>query len=85
MDRAIADRAVRALAALNACRDAEIPPTPAQLTQPKEEKAEMPAACGSPICAGCYGVEPGKQIHPPRAGQDYLNWLARWESRGKVQ
>ena len=24
------------------------------------------APCGSPTCAGCYEVEPGKYIHPPR-------------------
>jgi len=37
------------------------------------------AACGSPHCAGCYQVEPGRLIHPPKSSANWLSWLARWE------
>lgn len=43
------------------------------------------AACGSPHCAGCYGVGDGKRIHPPRIGERYLKWLERWQPKGKPQ
>ena len=43
------------------------------------------AACGSPYCAGCYDVGDGKKIHPPRCGEKYLEWLKRWEPRGRSQ
>jgi len=33
------------------------------------------AACGSPGCAGCYEVEPGVRIHPPKCGEAYRKWL----------
>ena len=34
--------------------------------------AEMSALCGSPHCAGCYEVEPGVRIHPPKSGKDWV-------------
>jgi hypothetical protein len=43
------------------------------------------AACGSPHCAGCYGVGDGKRIHPPRCGEKYRKWLERWQPKGKPQ
>jgi len=42
-------------------------------------------ACGSPHCAGCYEVEPGVRIHPPKCGEAYGKWLDRWQPRGKRQ
>jgi hypothetical protein len=48
---------------------------------------QRPAPCGSAPCGGCYVVdaETGAKIHPPRAGQSYLDWFARWNGSGKVQ
>ena len=43
------------------------------------------APCGSPRCAGCYEVEPGVRIHPPKCGEEYRAWLIRWGPRGRVQ
>ena len=43
------------------------------------------AECGSPACNGCYEVEDGVRIHPPRTGQKYLEWLQQWEPTGKEQ
>ena len=43
------------------------------------------AACGSPHCAGCYDVGDGRKIHPPKCGEEYRNWLLRWEAKGRVQ
>ena len=43
------------------------------------------AACSSPHCAGCYEVEHGVRIHPPKCGEDYRAWLERWEAKGRVQ
>ncbi len=43
------------------------------------------ALCGSPTCAGCYEVEPGRRIHPPKASRDWLDWLERWQPKGKPQ
>jgi len=41
--------------------------------------------CGSASCAGCYDVGDGRKVHPPKCGEDYRVWLARWEAKGKVQ
>ncbi len=41
--------------------------------------------CGSPQCAGCYEVEPGVRIHPPKCSDDYRVWLERWEAKGNPQ
>ncbi len=43
------------------------------------------AACGSLHCAGCYDVGDGRRIHPPKCGQDYLDWFAKWEGKGRAQ
>lgn len=43
------------------------------------------APCGSPHCAGCYDVDDGRKIHPPKCGEDYQKWLERWKPRGKPQ
>jgi hypothetical protein len=52
---------------------------------PGANKPEELAPCGSPYCAGCYEVEPGVRIHPPRCGEDYGKWLKNWPPQGKVQ
>ena len=41
--------------------------------------------CGSPRCAGCYEVGNGRRVHPPKSGQDFLDWLLKWEAKGRVQ
>jgi hypothetical protein len=53
---------------------------PEVLAPPAAITAAVPslAACGQPYCAGCYEVEPGRHIHPPKTSQEWLNWLARW-------
>ena len=51
----------------------------------KSRLSSAPVACGSPGCAGCYEVEPGLRIHPPKSGEDYRAWLERWEVKGSVQ
>lgn len=43
------------------------------------------ALCRSPHCAGCYEVEPGVRIHPPKCSENYRAWLERWEAKGRVQ
>lgn len=91
MDRAIVERAVRALAAVNSARDSNIH----FLVVPGHEQAEVnppdahppakQAACESPHCAGCYEVANGVSIHPPKCGEDYRSWLERWEAQGRPQ
>jgi len=89
MDRAIVERAVRALAALNTGRDFDPRTTPAPghapSTQTEDPKCGEIATWGSPHCAGCYEVSPGVRIHPPKCGKEYRAWLERWEAKGKVQ
>jgi hypothetical protein len=43
------------------------------------------ASCGLPHCAGCYQVDPGVRIHPPKSGEDWKEWLLKWEPKGRVQ
>jgi hypothetical protein len=44
-----------------------------QPEEPEKDFERMPSSpCGSPLCAGCYGVGDGKRIHPPKCGEDYL-------------
>lgn len=50
-----------------------------------QECHEPLALCGDLYCAGCYDVGDGRKIHPPRAGKDYLAWVAKWDGRGRVQ
>jgi len=60
-----------------------------QLTRKADPRMQHPevllAACGSPACAGCYDVGDRKRIHPPKCGHEYLDWLKRWEARGRTQ
>jgi hypothetical protein len=78
MDRAIVERAVDALAALNTNkrREAEAQPTtePKRSVKlnPKSLQPENRTACGSPHCAGCYTVPGGTRIHPPKTGKDWV-------------
>jgi hypothetical protein len=46
---------------------------------------EKVAHCGSPHCSGCYAVEDGKKLHPPKCGEKYRAWLVQWEAKGRVQ
>jgi len=72
------ERAVQALAALNT---AKRPEAKAQsMTEPLRElkisseqrQFENLAACESPNCAGCYEIEPGIRIHPPKSWKDWV-------------
>jgi len=40
-------------------------------------------------CAGCYslGVYGGQErfIHPPKLSQDWLDWLEKWQPKGRTQ
>ncbi len=47
-------------------------------------RARKSQGCGSENCAGCYSVPGGARIHPPKAAQDYLDWLVKWEAKGRV-
>jgi hypothetical protein len=89
MNKAIAERAVRALAELNTGRgtEARYAPAPvhAPVTQVEEPRGGEFASCGSPHCVGCYEVTPDTWIHPPKCGEDYRAWLERWEAKGRPQ
>jgi hypothetical protein len=98
MDKAIVERALRALAEIGAARSAvpEMPDkmpelaNPAPATQHKvadkpEAQSNSLAPCGSPDCAGCYDVGDGRRIHPPKCGEEYRVLLDAWETRGRVQ
>ena len=45
----------------------------------RQRQEQTLAPCGSPDCAGCYEVESGRRIHPPKPSQEWLDWLARWQ------
>lgn len=47
--------------------------------------ANRTALCGWADCAGCYDIGDGRRIHPPKCGEDYLQWLERWDAKGKLQ
>ncbi len=51
----------------------------------RERHQQSLAPCGSPHCAGCYEIRPGRRIHPPKASHDWLAWLERWQANGPVQ
>ncbi len=51
----------------------------------RERPNQSLAPCGSPRCAGCYEVEPGRRIHPPKASRDWLTWLEQWQPKGPSQ
>jgi len=72
----------KALAALRAISK----PDPSQASEEDLPRPlEAPAPCGSPHCAGCYEVEPRVWMHPPKASQEWLEWLAHWQPREKDQ
>lgn len=48
-------------------------------------QSEQSALCGSPCCSGCYEIEPGMRIHPPKSGEDWKQWLLKWEPKGRMQ
>jgi hypothetical protein len=52
---------------------------------PSSHKPDAVAACGSLRCAGCYEVETGVRIHPPKSSEEWRHWLVKWEPKGKVQ
>jgi hypothetical protein len=51
----------------------------------KSQKLDGIAVCGSVHCAGCYEVEPGVWIHPPKSSEEWKEWLLKWEQKGRVQ
>ncbi len=51
----------------------------------RERQGRSLAPCGSPRCAGCYEVELGRRIHPSKASREWLDWLKRWEPKGRAQ
>jgi hypothetical protein len=82
MDKAVIERALRALAEIGAARPS-VSELPREMPEPT---SPAPAAlCGSPDCAGCYDVADGKKIHPPKCGDDYRAWLERWKAKGRPQ
>ena len=98
MDKAIVERALRALAEIGAAGPAmpELPRETPELANPvpatQDKVADKPEAqfnssarCGSSDCAGCYDVGDGRRIHPPKCGEKYRAWFERWEARGRVQ
>lgn len=91
MDKAIVERAVQALAAMNGPRREEADPFPLResttqsVSRPEVKGLQETATCGSPNCAGCYEVGDERKIHPPKIGKDYQKWLERWKARGSVQ
>jgi hypothetical protein len=48
-------------------------------------QTENKVACGSPHCPGCYEVQPGVRIHPPKSGEGWEVWLLKWEPKGRMQ
>lgn len=51
----------------------------------RERQGRNLAPCGSPHCSGCYEIEPGRRIHPPRSSREWLAWLERWQPKGPNQ
>jgi len=62
-----------------------LPPQGTGTDRANTQKADAVAACGSLYCAGCYGVESGVRIHPPKSGPEWREWLLKWEPKGKIQ
>jgi hypothetical protein len=90
MDKAIVERAVQALAALNGVRHPDYDSAQQHENLPSATAQVVPTAakaapCGSPNCAGCYEIGNGKKLHPPKCGENYREWLERWEARGRTQ
>lgn len=60
--------------------------TRCEISEKREVSNSRFAPCGSPDCAGCYEIEPGVRIHPPKQGAEWLAWLAKWEPKSsKIQ
>ena len=98
MDKAIVERALRALAEIGAASPAvpelprktraltnPAPVTPRKVADKPDAQSNSLAPCGSSDCAGCYDVGDGRRIHPPKRGEKYRVWLERWEAKGRVQ
>jgi hypothetical protein len=83
MDKAIVERAVQALAALNGPRRHEADSLPHH--RPDSQRSDVEGACQMPHCAGCYDIRDGRRIHPPKCGRNYDEWLKSWEAKGRVQ
>ena len=64
--------------ALRALREISKPEGKGSGPAASAEILKATAPCGSPHCAGCYEVKPGKRIHPPKPSEEWLEWLARW-------
>ena len=83
--KTLADRALDALRALS-----ESPSEKAEEIPEKLVRAGTPVAlvslppCGDPGCKGCYEVEPGRRIHPRKSGQEWDDWLARWQPKSEA-
>jgi hypothetical protein len=85
MDKAIVERALRALAEIGAAGPG-MPELPRKTPELKPEaQFNSSAPCGSSDCGGCYDVGDGRRIHPPKCGEKYRAWLERWEATGRVQ
>jgi hypothetical protein len=79
MNQAIVDRAIEALAKVGAARS---PKRQVDKLIKREDnhprtasapvQAQQSSLCGSPYCAGCYEVERGVRIHPPKSGKDWV-------------
>jgi hypothetical protein len=90
VDKAIVERAVAALAALNgqmqhrSDRLSRQDNPPAVVVQPGSEVRGANAACGSSDCAGCYDVGDSRKIHPPKCGDAFRRWREWLEGKGRV-
>jgi len=91
MERAIVERAIKALAAIGAAQQTVPEHSPvvnelrAVASAKRRPVGENLAPCSSPTCAGCYDVGDGRKIHPPKLGEDYREWLLKWDAKGRVQ
>jgi hypothetical protein len=78
MDRAIVERAVKALAAIGAAQQTVSEPSPvaphsqAAMSAKRNPEHIGLALCGSPVCGGCYDVGDGRMIHPPKCGAGWV-------------
>ena len=83
--KTLAEQALDALKALS-----EPPSSKIEEIPEKSVRVETPVApaslppCGDPYCAGCYEVEPGRRIHPRKSGQEWDDWLARWQPKSEA-
>ena len=83
--KTLADRALDALRALSESPSEKAKETPKGLAQAGTPTVSTSLApCGEPHCAGCYEVEPGRRIHPRKSGQEWDDWLARWQPKSEA-